>query len=188
VPKQVSTTKAKTLALRAAAIALLGLGALFFEATPPPAHQVQTLIYKNLMYGEGHGVEVHARWKVLEHWSFGPGFTYANEHMHTRPPSLDTITGLFEEGGTPNHMAQLFSHVDFRRGLTWDLNAYYVDELKNQGPAGNVKIPSYTRLDTVLTWRMWERFSFSLAGQNLLKDHHVEFEDMNGSLQSCEIK
>ena len=85
-------------------------------------------------------------------------------------------------------MAQLFSHVNFRRGLTWDLNAYYVDELTDQGPIGNVKIPSYTRLDTVVTWKMWERFSFSMVGQNLLKDHHMEFEDLNGSLQSGQIK
>lgn len=160
----------------------------FFEATPPPAHQVQTLIYKNLMYGEGHGIEVQAKWKVMDHWSLSPGFTYADDHMHTKPGSLDTITGPFEEGGAPDHMAQLFSHADFRRGLLWDVNAYYVDALTNQGPAGNVRIPAYTRLDTVLTWKMWERFSFSMVGQNLLKDHHPEFEDMNGSLQSSQIK
>jgi hypothetical protein len=35
---------------------------------------------------------------------------------------------------------------------------------------------------------MWERFSFSIAGQNLLKDHHPEFNDLNGSLQSGQIK
>ncbi|HEV2197888.1 MAG TPA: TonB-dependent receptor [Candidatus Acidoferrum sp.] len=160
----------------------------FFEPTPPPAHLVQTLIYKNLMYGEGHGFEVQARWKVMDHWSLSPGFTYANEHMHTNPQSFDTLTASFEEGGAPDHLAQLFSHVDLQHGLAWDLNAYYVDELTNQGPFGNFKIPSYTRLDTVLTWKMWERFSFSLVGQNLLKDHHPEFEDMNGSLQSGQIK
>lgn len=160
----------------------------FFEPTPPPAHQVQTLIYKNLMHGEGYGVEVQARCKVMEHWSLSPGFTYANEHMHTKLQSLDTLTGPFEEGGAPDHLARLFSHVDLGRGLAWDLNTYYVDELIGQGPVGNVKIPSYTRLDTVFTWKMWERFSFSVAGQNLLKDHHPEFEDMNGSLQSGQIK
>ncbi len=160
----------------------------FFEPTPLPAHQVQTFTYKNLMYGEGHGVEVQAKWKVMDSWSVSPGFTYANEHMHTRPQSLDTLTASFEEGGAPDHLAQLFSHVDLRRGLTWDLNAYYVDELTDQGPTGNVKIPSYTRLDTVVTWKMWERFSFSMVGQNLLKDHRMEFEDVNGSLQSGQIK
>lgn len=160
----------------------------FFEPAPSPAHLVQTLIYKNLTHGEGHGVEVQVKWKVMDHWSLSPGFTFANEHMHTRAQSLDTITGPFEEGGAPDHLGQLFSHVDLRRGLTWDLNAYYVDELTNQGPAGNVKIPSCTRLDTVLTWKILERFSFSMVGQNLLKDHHPEFEDMNGSLQSGQIK
>jgi iron complex outermembrane receptor protein len=51
-----------------------------------------------------------------------------------------------------------------------------------------VKIPAYTRLDARLTWMTWERFSISLVGQNLFKDHHVEFNDVSGSIQSGEIK
>jgi len=52
----------------------------------------------------------------------------------------------------------------------------------------NLRIPSYTRLDTGLTWKLGEGFSLSLVGQNLLKDHHMEFEDVNGSMQSGQIK
>lgn len=162
--------------------------ATFFESTPLPPHRVQTLMYQNLMYGEGHGIEVAANWKVTGRWSVVPGFTIVKEHMHTKPQSLDAATALFEEGSAPDHMAQLRSHVDLTGGLSWDASAYYVDPLTNQGPFSNVRIPAYTRLDSGMTWKPWERFSFTVAGQNLLKDHHMEFEDVNGSLQSGKIK
>ena len=160
----------------------------FFEAVPPPAHEVQTVTYKNLMYGEAHGFEVAANWKLRDSWSISSGFTFANEHMHTKAQSLDTQTGPFNEGNAPDHMAQVRSHAEFARGLAWDLSAYYVDPLTNQGPLGDMRIPAYTRLDTGLTWKPLERLSVSLVGQNLLKDHHTEFEDVNGSMQSGLIK
>jgi len=159
----------------------------FFEPTPPP-HFVQTLTYANLMYGEMHGFELAANWKVTDRWSLHPGFTDADDHVHLQPTSSDTLTRAFVEGSTPDHMAQLRSHLELMRGLVWDASAYYVDPLTNQGPSGNVKIPAYTRLDTNLTWKPRERVSFSIVGQNLLKDHHMEFEDPNGSLQSGQIK
>ena len=49
-------------------------------------------------------------------------------------------------------------------------------------------IPAYTRLDTGVTCKLGERFAVSVFGQNLLRDHHLEFEDLFGSLQSSQMK
>lgn len=160
----------------------------FFESSPAPPHEVQTLMYENLMYGETHGVEVSANWKAKDWWSISSGFEYAEQRLHTRANSRDTMTAEFVQESTPDRSAQLRSHVDLRRGLAWDASAYFVNSLTNQGPFGDVRIPAYTRVDTGLTWRPLERFSISVVGQNLVKDHHIEFEDINGSLQSGEIK
>jgi hypothetical protein len=51
-----------------------------------------------------------------------------------------------------------------------------------------LQIPSYTRLDTQLTWASGERLSLSFVGQNLLKDHHPEVNDPDGDVQSNRIK
>ena len=163
-------------------------GGSFFEPTPAPAHVVQTLTFQNLMHGETHGFEIAANWKVSNRWQMSPAFAFANEHMHTAPQSLDKRTGPFVEGSAPDHMAQLRSHIELMRGLAWEASAYYVDPLTDQGPLGNVRIPAYTRLDSRLTWKPGERFSVSIVGQNLLRDHHQEFEDAFGSLQSGQIK
>ena len=162
--------------------------AFFFEPTPLPAHFVQTLMYENLIYGASNGIEVTAKWKAADWWSLSAGFAPAWEHFHTKPQSADTQTVRFLEGNSPDRPVELRSHVDLRRSLTWDLSAYYVDSLLNQGPSGNLTIPSYTRLDSQLTKSLGEGFSISLVGQNLLQDHHMEFEDVNGSLQSGQIR
>jgi iron complex outermembrane receptor protein len=162
--------------------------ASFFEIAPPPPHEVQTLQYENLIHGESHGIEVTANWKVTDWWSINPGFAFAREHFHADPQSADTQTVRFLEGNSPDFPIRLRSHVDVRRNLAWDVSAYFDNALDNQGPLSDLTIPSYTRLDTGLTWKLGESLSLSVVGQNLLKDHQVEFQDVNGSMQSGQIK
>jgi hypothetical protein len=77
-------------------------------------------------------------------------------------------------------------HLDLPHNL--DASAYFVSNLGNQGPAGNVHIPSYARLDRSLKRKLGERFTVSVVGQNLLKDHHLEFDDVFGSMPYSQIK
>lgn len=107
--------------------------------------------------------------------------------MSTDPQSQDTVTPLFIEHGTPRHTAELRSHYDLSRAIAWDTALYFVDHLSNQSPAADVVIPD-TRLDTGVTWKLGERFAVSVFGQNLLQDHHLEFKDVFGSLQSSQMK
>jgi iron complex outermembrane recepter protein len=49
-------------------------------------------------------------------------------------------------------------------------------------------VPSYTQLDTQLSWRIAERIELNLVGQNLLGDHHEEFNDQLQSVNSSLVK
>jgi iron complex outermembrane recepter protein len=160
----------------------------FFEPTPLPAHLVETSMYENRMYGEAHGLEIAANWRVADRWTLSPGYAFEQIHMHTDPTSRDMVTPLFVENGAPHNSAQLRSHFDLPRGLAWDTSVYYVDPLTNQGYSAMVVIPGYTRLDSGVTWQLREHLSLSVVGQNLLRERHLEFEDVFGSLQSGEIK
>jgi len=162
--------------------------ASFFENSPAPPHEVQTLTYENLMYGETHGVEAAINWKATKRWTLSPGYALEELHMHTQASSEDAVTRGFVENGAPRHSAQLRSHVDLGKGVEWNAAVYFVDRLSDQGLMTDQVIPAYTRLDTGLAWRFGEHFSASIVGQNLLKDHHLEFEDTFGSMQSGEIK
>jgi len=57
-----------------------------------------------------------------------------------------------------------------------------VDRLRAQG------VPSYTRVDTGLAWQLRERLTVTVVGQNLLRDHHQEFNDLFGDSIPDEIK
>jgi iron complex outermembrane receptor protein len=154
----------------------------FFEATPAPPHEVLPMTYQNLMQGETHGIEIAANWKVITRWTISPGYNFERVHMHVSSASQDTTAVPETEGSDPHAQAQLRSHFDLWRGFAWDTSAYFVDRLAFQG------VPSYTRLDTGLSWQWKEGLSLSIAGQNLLKDHHLEFLDMTGATRSTEIK
>ncbi len=154
----------------------------FFETTPAPPHLVVPSIYQNLMHGESHGVEVGANWKVTNRWTLSPGYAFEQIHMHLDPSSQDTTSVGDTQGSSPTHSAQLRSRMDLPDRLSWNTSVYFVNRL----PA--FAIPSYTRLDTELTWRWAERSSVSIVGQNLLKNQHLEFEDATQSAQSSLMK
>lgn len=102
--------------------------------------------------------------------------------MKASPPSADQETPLDDEGGDPHVQAQLRSHLEVSKSLRWDASAYFVDRLMFD------RIPSYTRVDSGLTWRWTEGLALSLVGQNLVRDHHVEFADSPGAARATQIK
>ena len=102
--------------------------------------------------------------------------------MHPDPTSEDTLSVAAAEGGSPDHSAQLRSHLVLGHGLSWDTSAYFVDRLRYPSE------PSYTRLDTQLDWRFTEKASLTFVGQNLAKDLHEEFVDLTQSARSTEAK
>ena len=151
-------------------------GTMRLEASPAPIHLLIPESFGNSLFGETHGIEAFAKWKVTSIWTLNPGYTFFSIHLHKSPSSKDgSIPGT--EGGTPDHQAQLRSSVSLPRNLEWNASAYFVNRL----PA--VQIPSYTRFDTGLTWRAGETVSFGLVGQNLLKDLHPEYSGPNSTVQ-----
>ncbi|MGA3292392.1 MAG: TonB-dependent receptor [Candidatus Acidiferrales bacterium] len=154
----------------------------FFENIPAPPHLVLPFTYENLMHGETNGIEVAANWKVTNRWTLSPGYAFEQIHEHLDPASQDTMSVAGAQGSSPAHSAQLRSHVTLFHGLTWDASAYFVDRLTDPS------VPSYTRIDTQLSWQLGERTYLSVVGQNLARDHHEEFADFTGSARSTLIK
>jgi iron complex outermembrane recepter protein len=154
----------------------------FFESTPAPPHLVFPLTYENLMHGHAPGFEAAVNWKATDRWMLSPGYAFEQIHMHLDPTSHDTGSVLDAEGNSPVNSAQLRSHFDLVHGVTWDASTYFVDRLRSR------EVPSYTRLDTGLTWRWTEGLAMSVVGQNLVKDRHLEFVDDSGSMRSTLIK
>jgi iron complex outermembrane recepter protein len=154
----------------------------FFDSDFTPPVTVLPQSFANKMYGTTEGVEISAKWKVTGRWTLSPGYSFLEMHLHTASTSLDTTSVADAQGSNPGHQAQLRSHLELSKGLAWDINAYFV------GPLPAQFVPSYTRLDSLLTWRLGERVEVSFVGQNLLRDHHPEFNDPFQSVNSSEVK
>lgn len=103
------------------------------------------------MRGTTQGVEASVNWKVTHRWTLSPGYSFLKMNLHTEATSLDTTSVADTQGSNPNHLAQIRSHMELPRGFSLDANAYFVERLPAQF------IPSYTRLDTQLTWKLAER-------------------------------
>jgi iron complex outermembrane receptor protein len=152
----------------------------FFQQNPPLMIVPES--FANKLHGTTEGIELSAKWKVTDRWTLSPGYSFLQMNLHRDTGSQDTMTITDTEGTSPHHEAQLRSHVDLSRGFTWDANIYFVDRL----PAP--LIASYTKLDSQLTWQVAERMGFSVVGQNLLQDHHTEFNDQLQSVNSSLVK
>src|SRR5216683_1555475 len=154
----------------------------FMDTGSVPPLLVFPKLLDNKLHGTTDGVEAFIKWKVLNHWTISPGYSFLQMRLHTDFTSLDTTSVVDAEGSNPRHQAQFRSHLELWRGFAWDANAYFVGRLPAQAVA------SYTRLDTQLTWRLMESVSLGVVGQNLLKDHHVEFNDAFQSVNSSQVK
>jgi iron complex outermembrane receptor protein len=147
------------------------MGTPYFEDDSAGARWIIPLTWSNGMYGKTYGVEVAADWRVTKRWSLSPGYAFLEMRLHTVPGSSDTDSAANTAGSSPQHQAQLRSHVDLKRNLSWDTSLYFVGALPSQS------VPSYTRLDSQFRWRMLEHVEWSIVGQNLLTDHHLESND-----------
>ncbi len=142
----------------------------YFTPNPAPPHLVLPHYFSNLAYANNYGGEVFARWNVTSRWQLSPGFSFLQMKIGLDPSSRDTATQR-SAVYSPKHQTQLRSTLDLPHRLEWDTSAYFVGALR-YGP-----VPSYTRLDTRLGWRVGESIEFSVAGQNLLTPRRFEFGD-----------
>jgi iron complex outermembrane recepter protein len=154
----------------------------FFDTNSYPPLLVHPAMLDNKMHGTTEGVEVSVQWKISNRWTLSPGYSFLEMHLHTSASSGDTISVADAQGSNPGHQAQLRSHVEMSRGFAWDANAYFVGHLPAQF------VPSYMRLDTQLRWPLTERLELVLVGQDLLKDHHLEFNDALAAVNSSQVK
>jgi iron complex outermembrane recepter protein len=154
----------------------------FFDPNFNPPAVVHPQSFANKLHGTTEGVEAFAKWKVTKRWTLNPGYSFLQMHLHLAADSLDTFSVADEQGSNPVHQAQILSHIELTKNLSWDANAYFVGHLPAQFVA------SYTRLDTQLTWRVAERVELDIVGQNLIRDHHLEFNDQLQSVNSSLIK
>ncbi len=136
------------------------------EQVNPPAPF--PFILANGQDGESYGVELTADYRVTDWWRLHAGFTELEIHIWPTSGSTDTSRGA-TESHDPNQQYFLRTSFDLPGHVELDAAFRYVSRISNQ------QVPDYAELDLRLGWRPIPRLELSVVGQNLLHDHHAEF-------------
>jgi len=143
-------------------------GAPYFVDTPGPPHFVLPFNIVGAAHARTFGGEIFATWNVTSRWRLSPGYSLLRMNV-----IQDPLSGIASAatGDAPEHQIQIRSSLALRSNLDWDASLYFVGQVSDES------VPSYTRLDTQIRWRVGGSIEFSVAGQNLLTARHVEFGD-----------
>ena len=143
-------------------------GAPFLEGTPVPTDIVVPFVAGNKMGGGTYGVELFADWRVVPKWRLVGSYSYLQMNIRKNANSLDP-TNDSPNGSSPRHQWYVRSSIDLPKHFEHDTTLRFVDHL------ASLNIPSYYSLDAHLGWRPIPQVEFSIGGQNLLDNQHLEF-------------
>src|SRR6266853_1649954 len=143
-------------------------GAPFLEGSPAPTDIVVPFVAGNKMSGGTYGVELFADWKIVPKWRLVGSYSYLQMNIQKNSNSLDP-TNDSPNGSSPRHQWYLRSSIDLPKHFEQDTTLRFVDHL------ASLNIPSYYSLDAHLGWRPIPQVEFSIGGQNLLDNQHLEF-------------
>jgi len=142
----------------------------FIDRNPFP-RLVIPIRQKNEMFGHTYGTEISLKWKVTRRWKLSAGYTWLKLQLHSH---LSTDRYKDRERSDPENQFHLRSYLNLPWNIEFDSALYYVDHI------GRWDIPSYVRLDARLGWKPTKNMNVSIVLQNLLDDHHPEYDTEQG--------
>ncbi len=132
------------------------------------------LYFANNLEGNTYGLELSSNYQITETWSLHAGYNLLREHFRVKPGAYD-LSNARNETADPEHQLSVRTSLalPMRTELTAALR--WVDTLQtNDGPTPGA-VPSYFEMDVRAAWHANERLELSVAGQNLLHNHHPEY-------------
>lgn len=126
------------------------------------------IVIGNGQEGETYGAELTIDYRVTDWWRLRAGYTELQIQIRPKSGSTDTTRGS-TESHDPNRQFMARSSVDLPWNIELDTGFRFVTHIANQ------RVPEYGELDVRLAWRPISTLELSVAGQNLLHEHHAEF-------------
>lgn len=123
----------------------------------------------NGMHGETYGAELATRWEPLSQWRIDVAYTYLRSSLELDRTSTASrgLVSLFE-GLSPRQQVSLRVAFNPLGSVEVDAAVRHVEQLPS------IDVDRYTVLDLAVGWHPLPSLEVSIAGQNLLQDHHLE--------------
>lgn len=136
------------------------------ESINPPTSL--PLEIRNGLEGDSYGAEVSVEYRPQERWRLNAGYRYLDVRLRVKPGSIDT-NSVNVTAHDPDHTFVVTSMLDLPWRLELNTTFRYADRIPTH------RVPAYTELDVRVAWRPIAKLELSIAGLNLLDDHHAEF-------------
>ncbi len=151
-------------------------GALQF--VPPIPIVLIPVPLANNIRSVSYGVELTATWQLRERWRLFGSYSVFENHAIGSDSFFIDVYNL----NSPHNQVYLRSSWDLANNVQLDLIGRYVDRITG------LNVPNYIEMDTRMAWRASKHLEFSLVGQNLLHNHHLEYKDNELGLVSTEVR
>jgi iron complex outermembrane receptor protein len=132
------------------------------------------LYFANDLAGDTYGAELSVDYQVLERWRLHGGYDLLKENIHVKPGGFD-ISHALNETEDPQQQFFIRSSFDLPRNIELDGALRWVDKLIANNNGLPATVPSYFEFDVHLGWHPIPKLELSIAGQNLLHNHHPEY-------------
>jgi iron complex outermembrane receptor protein len=127
-------------------------------------------VLSNLMRARTSGLEMSAEYEPAATVRLHAGYTFLSEDFQLKPGSRD-LTGGTSEYNDPVNQVWFRSNINLAHDFEADAVFRFVGELPHP------LVPGYAELTLRLGWRRGNT-ELSIAGDNLLHDHHPEFGNL----------
>lgn len=135
---------------------------------------IAPFFFENNLEGETRGVEMSLDMELASWWRIRMGYNYLHEDISVKPGRFD-LNNALNETADPENQFMLRAAFDIAQNVELDFGYRWVDRLPYNNVGTVVYVPQYDELDIRIGWTPIDNLELSLAGQNLLQDHHQEF-------------
>jgi outer membrane receptor protein involved in Fe transport len=136
--------------------------------------------FGNLLNADTRGLELSAQWIPLRTWRLDAGYAAFHLTPHPDPASRDAAAARFD-GDAPAHQWQVHSGYSIAGRVELDAAFFRVGRL------AALNVPSYTRADARVEWKLTPTLSMVGSGQNLFSRAHGEFTGAEASSVSTQL-
>ncbi|MGR8929294.1 MAG: TonB-dependent receptor plug domain-containing protein [Gammaproteobacteria bacterium] len=150
------------------------IGSVYPETNGSNIVLVQPVTLSNNFRAKTYGVEIALVWQMLDWWRWDGNYSLLKTELQQ--------TDLPQFGVSPQQRMSLRSVMSLDRNLDFDLWFRYVNKNTSVGVFGTETIKDYVTMDVRLAWKPVTSLEFSVVGQNLLSDSHLEYRQENQTL------